>query len=116
VSKAELLHDEGADEVIAGEFETQVGIVTVVLHTYFVPRDKIDTFMSDVRADGYQMLRRRSTVQGTLARSRAAYPHDNNHLVHDRTGFSACRYNARRVQPAKNGTTSPCLPCGGAMR
>ena len=59
-------HDAGADEVIAEEFETSVEIFTVVLHKYFVPRDKIETFISDVRADGYQMLRSSSNVPGTL--------------------------------------------------
>jgi CPA2 family monovalent cation:H+ antiporter-2 len=66
ISEVGALHDAGADEVIAEEFETSVEIFTVVLHKYFVPRDKIETFISDVRADGYQMLRSRSTVQGTL--------------------------------------------------
>jgi hypothetical protein len=66
VSEAGALHDDGADEVIAEEFETSVEIFTVVLHKYFVPRDKIEAFISDVRAYGYQMLRSRSAVQGTL--------------------------------------------------
>jgi CPA2 family monovalent cation:H+ antiporter-2 len=66
VSEVGALHDAGADEVIAEEFETSVEVFTVVLHKYFVPRDRIDTFISDVRADGYQMLRSRSPVQGTL--------------------------------------------------
>jgi CPA2 family monovalent cation:H+ antiporter-2 len=66
VNEAEDLHSIGADEVIAEEFETSVEIFTVVLNKYFVPRDQIETFISDVRADGYQMLRSRSTTQGTL--------------------------------------------------
>lgn len=66
VSEAGALHDAGANEVIAQEFETSVEIFTVVLNKYFVPRDKIETFIADVRADGYQMLRSRSPVQGTL--------------------------------------------------
>lgn len=66
ISEAGALNAEGADEVIAEEFETSVEIFTVVLHKYFVPRDKIDAFVSDVRADGYQMLRTRTAMQGTL--------------------------------------------------
>ncbi len=66
VSEAGALHEEGADEVIAEEFETSVEIFTVVLHKYFVPRDKIEMFIADVRADGYQMLRSRTPVPGTL--------------------------------------------------
>jgi CPA2 family monovalent cation:H+ antiporter-2 len=66
VSDADDLHALGADEVIAEEFETSVEIFTVVLNKYFVPRDQIETFIRDARADGYQMLRSRSAVTGTL--------------------------------------------------
>lgn len=66
VSEAKDLHSLGADEVIAEEFETSVEIFTVVLNKYFVPRDQIETFIRDVRADGYQMLRTGSAVNGTL--------------------------------------------------
>jgi monovalent cation:H+ antiporter-2, CPA2 family len=66
VSEAGALHDAGASEVIAEEFETSVEIFTVVLHKYFVPRDRIDLFIADIRADGYQMLRSRRTVPGSL--------------------------------------------------
>lgn len=66
VSEVQDLKSIGADEVIAEEFETSVEIFTVVLHKYFIPRDQIETFISDVRADGYQMLRSRSIVPGTL--------------------------------------------------
>jgi monovalent cation:H+ antiporter-2, CPA2 family len=66
VSEVESLHAIGADEVIAEEFETSVEIFTVVLHKFFVPRDQIETFITDVRANGYQMLRSRNTDQGTL--------------------------------------------------
>jgi len=66
VSEVEALHADGADEVIAEEFETSVEIFTVVLNKYFVPRDQIEMFITDVRADGYQMLRSRSAFPGTL--------------------------------------------------
>ena len=66
VSEAKDLQTLGANEVIAEEFETSVEIFTVVLNKYFVPRDQIETFIHDVRADGYQMLRSRSAIQGTL--------------------------------------------------
>jgi CPA2 family monovalent cation:H+ antiporter-2 len=66
ICEAEDLHAMGADEVIAEEFETSVEIFTIVLHKYFVPRDQIETFISDIRADGYQMLRSRSAVHTTL--------------------------------------------------
>ncbi|MDO8871773.1 MAG: cation:proton antiporter [Methanoregula sp.] len=66
VSEVESLYSLGADEVIAEEFETSVEIFTVVMNKYFVPRDRIESFITDVRANGYQMLRNRSVGQGTL--------------------------------------------------
>jgi CPA2 family monovalent cation:H+ antiporter-2 len=66
VNEAQDLHTLGANEVVAEEFETSVEIFTVVLHKYFVPRDQIETFIADIRADGYQMLRSRDAVGGTL--------------------------------------------------
>ena len=67
VSEVEALKEGGADEVIAEEFETSVEIFTVVLNKYFVPRDRIESFITDVRANGYRILRSRTPVQGTLS-------------------------------------------------
>jgi len=47
----------GADEVIPEEFETSVEIFTRVLGKYLIPRDEIERFTAEVRADGYEMLR-----------------------------------------------------------
>jgi len=66
VSEVEALRALGADEVVAEEFETSVEIFTVVLSKFFVPRDRIERFITDVRADGYQMLRSRDMAKGTL--------------------------------------------------
>ncbi|GAB6284842.1 MAG: cation:proton antiporter [Methanoregula sp.] len=66
VSEVEALQALGADEVVAEEFETSVEIFTVVLSKFFVPRDRIERFITDVRADGYQMLRSRDMAKGTL--------------------------------------------------
>ncbi|MCS6805755.1 MAG: cation:proton antiporter [Acidobacteriota bacterium] len=48
----------GASEVIPEEFETSIEIFTRVLAKYLVPKDDIERFIAEVRADGYQMLRR----------------------------------------------------------
>ncbi len=66
ISEMEALYLIGADEVIAEEFETSVEIFTVVLNKYFIPRDQIDAFISEVRAGGYQMLRKKSEPQAGL--------------------------------------------------
>jgi monovalent cation:H+ antiporter-2, CPA2 family len=67
VNETEALYLAGADEVIAEEFETSVEIFTRVLHKYFIPRDRIEAFISEVRAGGYQMLRSRTSPQGNLS-------------------------------------------------
>jgi CPA2 family monovalent cation:H+ antiporter-2 len=51
------LYDLGADEVVPEEFETSVEIFARVLRKYLVPREEIETLISEVRSDGYQMFR-----------------------------------------------------------
>ncbi len=57
VNEIDPLRELGADEVIPEEYETAVEIFIRVLHHYLVPQQDIDRFMTEVRADGYQMLR-----------------------------------------------------------
>jgi CPA2 family monovalent cation:H+ antiporter-2 len=57
VNEIDPLQDLGADEVIPEEYETAVEIFIRVLHHYLVPQQDIDRFMTEARADGYQMLR-----------------------------------------------------------
>jgi CPA2 family monovalent cation:H+ antiporter-2 len=60
VQEMKPLYELGADEVVPEEFETSVEIFTRVLRKYLIPRDEIEKFVSDVRSDGYQMLRSHS--------------------------------------------------------
>jgi CPA2 family monovalent cation:H+ antiporter-2 len=46
----------GADEVIPEEFETSIQIFTRVLNRYLIPYDKIQSFISHVRARNYELL------------------------------------------------------------
>ncbi|MCO5266336.1 MAG: cation:proton antiporter [Lentimicrobium sp.] len=46
----------GADEVIPEEFETSIQIFTRVLNRYLIPYDKIQSFVSHVRAHNYELL------------------------------------------------------------
>lgn len=57
VSEIEPLRKLGAEEVIPEEYETAVEIFIRVLNHYLVPQQDIDRFTTEVRADGYQMLR-----------------------------------------------------------
>jgi len=57
VQEMKPLYDLGADNVIPEEFETSVEIFTQVLMKYLVPREEIDKFIDEVRADSYQMFR-----------------------------------------------------------
>lgn len=46
----------GADEVIPEEFETSIQIFTRVLNRYLIPYDKIQSFISHIRAHNYELL------------------------------------------------------------
>jgi monovalent cation:H+ antiporter-2, CPA2 family len=48
----------GVNEVIPEEFETSVEILARVLRRFLVPQDVIDDCVSEVRRDGYEMLRK----------------------------------------------------------
>ena len=60
------LYELGADEVIPEEFETSVEIFTRVLTKYLIPRDEIERLVTEVRADGYEMLRSLSRTSASL--------------------------------------------------
>lgn len=53
----EPLYALGANEVIPEEFETSVEIFSRVLVKYLLPKDEIERFIAQVRAEGYEMLR-----------------------------------------------------------
>ena len=58
IQRIKPLYTLGADEVIPEEFETSVEIFTRVLMKYLVPNDEINKFISEVRSDSYEMLRK----------------------------------------------------------
>ncbi len=55
--EVETLRANGADEVIAEEFEALIELVARVLSVYMVPFDEIEGYVERVRADGYAMFR-----------------------------------------------------------
>ncbi|HPX60260.1 MAG TPA: cation:proton antiporter [Deltaproteobacteria bacterium] len=57
VMEVEPLYKLGVDEVIPEEFETSVEIMARVLKTFLIPQNMIEECVSDVRRDGYEMLR-----------------------------------------------------------
>jgi CPA2 family monovalent cation:H+ antiporter-2 len=57
LTELQALFELGADEVIPEEFETSLEIFTRVLHKYLIPKDEIEKFVQEVRADSYRMLR-----------------------------------------------------------
>ena len=54
----------GADEIIPEEYETSVEIFVRLLEKYLVPREDIEKLVTEVRANGYRMLRKLSTDTG----------------------------------------------------
>ena len=56
----------GADEVIAEEFETSIEILTRLLWKCMVPRNEVERFLEEARADGYMRLRALSEGRDSL--------------------------------------------------
>lgn len=52
-----LMKSLGADEVIPDEFGTAVEVFSRVLRQYHVPDNDINSFIGDIRRDGYDLLR-----------------------------------------------------------
>ena len=57
LSEMKPLYGLGADEVIPEEFETSIEIFTRVLTKYLIPSNEIEGFITEIRSDGYEMLR-----------------------------------------------------------
>ena len=57
ILEVEPLYKLGVNEVIPEEFETSVEILSRVLRNYLVTQDEIERCISEVRSDGYEMLR-----------------------------------------------------------
>ncbi len=57
IPEMEILHNLGADEVIPEEYETSIEIFSRVLEKYEVPRERIVSFIGQIRSDGYEMFR-----------------------------------------------------------
>jgi CPA2 family monovalent cation:H+ antiporter-2 len=58
VEEMKPLYELGANEVVPEEYETSVEIFSRVLKKYLLSQDEIEQFISGLRSDGYQMLRR----------------------------------------------------------
>lgn len=67
VQEMSLMTNLGADEVIPDEFGTSVEIFSRVLRQYHIPGDEIEKFISEIRADGYEMLRDQHRLPGKLS-------------------------------------------------
>jgi len=57
VSEVPPLYELGADEVIPEEFETSIEIFSRALAEYLIPRDDIERYIAELRADGYKTFR-----------------------------------------------------------
>ncbi|MGD9161348.1 MAG: cation:proton antiporter [Desulfobacteraceae bacterium] len=67
MSEVEELSGLGANEVIPEEFETSIEIFSRALSKYLIPKSEIDRHVSDIRTDGYQMLRSMGKVSNSFA-------------------------------------------------
>lgn len=67
VQEMSLMNKLGADEAIPDEFGTSVEIFSRVLRQYHVPDEEINNFITEIRADGYEMLRNKNPVATKLS-------------------------------------------------
>jgi CPA2 family monovalent cation:H+ antiporter-2 len=68
------LYKLGADEVVPEDFETSVEIFTRVLRKYLIPRNQIEKFVGEVRADNYEMFRSLSRTGPTISDLKLTLP------------------------------------------
>ncbi|MBW1917893.1 MAG: cation:proton antiporter [Deltaproteobacteria bacterium] len=57
IQEVQPLYELGANEVVPEEFETSLEIFVLVLKKYLVPREQIEKLITEVRANGYKVLR-----------------------------------------------------------
>jgi len=67
VQEMSLMNKLGADEAIPDEFGTSVEIFSRVLRQYHVPEEEISAFVTEIRADGYEMLRNHNPISTKLS-------------------------------------------------
>ena len=67
MSEMETLTRMGANEVIPEEFETSIEIFSRALSKYLIPKSEIDRHVSEIRTDGYQMLRSMDKTSNSFA-------------------------------------------------
>ncbi len=72
--EVQTLYGLGAHEVIPEEFETAVEIFTRVMNKYLIPRKDVETFISEIRADGYNMLRSPKLPSADLSKLKMELP------------------------------------------
>ncbi len=51
------LYSLGANDVIPEEFETSIGIISRLLHKYFIPADEVEKHITEIRKNGYELFR-----------------------------------------------------------
>jgi CPA2 family monovalent cation:H+ antiporter-2 len=74
LQEMEPLYKLGSDEVIPEDFETSVEIFSRVLRKYLVPREDIEKFVADVRADNYEMFRSLTRVDSSVSDVKMTLP------------------------------------------
>lgn len=57
LNELKTMYTLGADEVIPDEFGSSVEVLTRVLKLYQVPTDEVQKIVSDMRIEGYEMMR-----------------------------------------------------------
>jgi monovalent cation:H+ antiporter-2, CPA2 family len=67
IQEMKLMHHLGADEVIPDEYGTSVEIFSRVLRQYQIPDEEINNFITQIRSDGYELLRNNENIPPKLS-------------------------------------------------
>lgn len=81
MQETSLLHMLGADEVIPDEFGSSIEIFSRVLRQYHVPDEEIFSLITDIRADGYELLRNKRPETTKLSEIKLDLEHVEIHSL-----------------------------------
>ena len=99
--ETEALHQLGADEVIADELEVSIEIFSRVLGRFLVPREDVERFARDVRADWRGMARALAPVEHLATNLRVEVPNLSTRCFRltDRSPLAKQTIAATRLNP-----------------
>lgn len=95
VTEIAPLHQLGADDVVAEEFESSIEVFSHILSQYLVPRQDIEAFAAHLRLANYRMIRRMSAAVNSLGDVAARLPDMGVQALRIASGSNYCGVSLR---------------------